>query len=769
MTAAAPRLSIAAALALLGVALGATLLVLGLGSWPGTYYSLIRVVSIVVALVGLVVWLAIAVVRPEHRPASGLAGAFAAALAAFAISALNAPNVRYGFDFLGYAIVLTALYLLFVRAWASAAVAARLEVLLTLACLAGGILFVAATAYAWVDIWDRVGRFVIPPLRASIEGLWIGTPNGFAAFQVLVYCGVVTALVERGRGGRVLAVVLGVVVAIDVFLSASRGAWLGVALAVVVTAVAWLLTTDRDALRRAWRRVWTGRTRFVVVGVAALGALALVAGVVAVLPRLGDTSGAALRASLIEASVRMFQAAPLTGLGPGSWAPNRIAYTDASGVDYYIPHAHNVPAQTLAEFGLVGVLAAIVVVALLVRLIVVGLRRGDGHTRWLALATLFACVYITGQQLVDAWIHQPAILFALAVPIARLDAALPPGSGPSPTEPLSPGLKRQTLALTIVLLVAVVVGSGAALWPEGAADRGLRAVGAADDGRWAEAYDLSTQAAQADPRIPPYQLLRGLSAANLGDLATARDALAAATADDFPATWLDLAAVQARLGDTEGAFDNLARAIRLGPQQTGISVAAAGLAHDLGDDAEARRLLAAAFALLPSLAADPYWQQPAWQAIADGAVTDAVRSADPWQAMLLALETGRFDDARATLGRLDPSARALGETVVAAWSGDQAAFERLHQAARDDPLDAQTVALCRRVARIHDPSLATPGWACDGGFGANTYPVGRVGAGSNDVPLPGPDAFWQGAYAYRRPGPQDLLVPWLLHVHADDT
>ena len=83
------RLRPAVAAVLIGVVLGSLFLVLGLGSWPGTYYSLIRVASIVVALVGLVVWLVIAIVRPEHRPASGLMGAFAAALFAFAISALQ--------------------------------------------------------------------------------------------------------------------------------------------------------------------------------------------------------------------------------------------------------------------------------------------------------------------------------------------------------------------------------------------------------------------------------------------------------------------------------------------------------------------------------------------------------------------------------------------------------------------------------------------------------------------------------------------------------
>jgi O-antigen ligase/tetratricopeptide (TPR) repeat protein len=756
VTVGASRLSPAGILVLVGIATGLTVLVLGLGSFAGTLYTLIREASVAVAVIGLVAWLAVALVRPDLRPVSGLMGAFAAALAAFAVSAFASPQVRFAVDFLGYAVLLTALYLLFVRVWRSTAIAQRLEVLLIAACAATGILFVAAMVNLWATMWTAIGRFVVPPLRFGSEGLWTGTPNALAAFQVLLYCGVVTALAGRGRGGRIAAVVLGVFVSVDVALSASRGAWLGVGLATLVTAVAWLLTRDRTALRAAWTRAWTGRNRLIVFGgvVAALGVFAV--GVVAVLPRLTDTGGAGLRTTLIAASVRMFQAVPLTGLGPGTWAPNRLAYTKAGEIDYYIPHAHNVPAETLAEFGIVGVVAAVVVVMLLVRLIVTGLRRGTGPERGLALAALFACTYIAGQQLVDAWIHQPAVLFALAIPIARLDAALV-----DPPAPKSPWRGR---LLSAVLLVAVLVGAGAALWPEPAAQLDLEAVAAADRAEWQEAYDDATNAAAVDPLMPPYQLMRGLSAAHLGDLATARDALALAATDDLPATWIDLAAVQARLGNTNGATDSLARGTRLGVQQPAIAIAAAGLYQGLGNRAEAIRMLAAAFSELPSLAADPTWRTADWAPIADGAIADAMAQPDRWQAMLVALEAGRLDDAQTIAAEVPEADRDLARTVVAAWTGDQQAFAALHEAARADPVDETLVSMCRRVASVHDPSGTTPGWACDGGWYFGQYPVATIGDGPVEASLPGADAYWHGSYVYRRPGPIDLLVPWLLHI-----
>ena len=749
---------------LVAVAAGASILVFGLGSWAGTYYSNVRVASIAVATIGLIAWLVVALVRPAHRPSSHLLGAFAAALGAFAIGLLAAQNRRLGIDFVGYAVLLTALYLLLVRLWSSASTARSLHALTVVGCAAGGIVFVVAIVRLWSSLWSTLGTFVVPPLRLSYEGLWLGSPNAFAAFQVLLYCSIVAALLDGTRRGRAVAILLGLLVAVDVVLSASRGAWLGIGLATVVTSIAWWLTSGgrRSSLfgRVSHRARWQVAGLVAVILVAVAGAARLGT---ALLPRLTDLNGADLRASFIAASVRMFQSAPVTGVGPGGWVPNRIAFTGPSDIDYYIPHAHNLPAQVLAEFGLVGVVAAIVVVGLLVRLVVTALRAPDESVRRLGLAVLFACVYFTGQQLVDEFVHQPAVMFASALPIARLDATL----AASRSRADGPAVARRPSALlSAVLLVAVVVAAGAALWPERAAQLEESAVTAADDGRWQDAFQLSSQAAAADPSLPVNQFMRGMSAAEVGDLEAARSAFAAsAAADDFPEAWLNLAAVQDRLGDP-GVRVSLDRALRIGRQQPQVAVAAADMYRRLGDDEAARDALAAAFELLPSLAADPLWLTSEWRDVAPVAVDQALDQTDRWSALLLALESGRPETARSILGELGQDERPLGEVTVEAWMGDQAAFDRLYAMARAQPLDRTKVAMCRRVARIHDPSGVARGWTCGGGWWYGVYPVASVGAAADAGPIPGPDAYPHALYAYRRPGPHQLLVPWLLQIHA---
>ena len=748
-------------LALGGTAAGFMVVVFGAGAWAGTYYSNVRIIAIVAALIGILGWLMLALVRPQLRPASQLTGAFAAALAAFGISEVFAWNVRLGFDYLGYAVLLTVLYLLLVRLWATPGVGDRLVVLSAILCAFVGVLFIAITVVEWIGFWSQLERFVVPPLRLGYEGLWLGSPNAVAAFQVLLYATVAGGFWDQGRGARLVTVALGIVVLADVVLSASRGSWLGIGLATVVSGGAVLATSAGRAAVRAVLAHFHGWYR---AGAAAVAIAAAIAGL-AVGPsfaaRLSDFAGADLRTSFLAASWRMFLASPLTGLGPGSWVPARLSFTDASEVDYYIPHAHNVPAQMLSEFGLLGVIAAVVATWLLLRLITRGMRHPTPAVHSAGLAMLFACVYLSGQQMVDAFVHQPAILAVLALPIARLDAMLTPGEAKSARWLPAWAGKR---LLTGMMIVAVFVATGAAMWPEPAAQAEERAVAASDLGEWSAAYSLSSQAASEDPRLAPYQFLRGLSAAELGDLGVARDALStAATLDDYPAAWLDLAAVQLRLDDS-AARTSLDRAVRLGAQQPMIAVPAAQLYLELGDAKAASAQLAAAFKVLPSLAGDPLWSTAEWSAVANAAISEDLAKLDRWSALLLALEAGRFAAASSLAGKLDAGAGGIGRLTFEAWTGNQAAFARLHALAQANPLDATTVGLCLRIARLHDGAGSAPEWTCDGHWWFGIYIIARIGTGIDEAQIPGPEPYPHALFAYRRPGPHELLVPWVFHL-----
>ena len=130
-----------------------------------------------------------------------------------------------------------------------------------------------------------------------------------------------------------------------------------------------LMAVVKGALRSSRSRFAAGA---VALGVAAVGAL-LGPGVLARLGAGGDD----LRAAYVAAATRIFAEAPVLGTGPGTWVIQRVSYTVSPEPDYYIPHAHNIYAQTLAELGIVGAIVGLLAVAMALWMIRTAVRDAD--------------------------------------------------------------------------------------------------------------------------------------------------------------------------------------------------------------------------------------------------------------------------------------------------------------------------------------------------------------------------------------------------------
>lgn len=621
-------------LAWIGIALGAVYLTFGGGGSLGIYLVQWRIASLASIAVALLAWFVAAVRDPAWRPRTALWPAFAASLVAFAVSSATSWDPRLSLEYAAYALICTALYLLLVRLLADPWFRRRMGGMAVLLTLAIGGYYLALVLAHWIYWWSAVGRITVPPLRPASESLTYGNPSAVATMMLLL-CAASLAHLGGGTGRRrVLDVVLVALTAAVVLLTGSRGAWLGVGIAAVVLAALLLyLPESRPTLRALAAR------RAIRYG-AVLVALVLVAAALTLFPALRDrllTNTLTSRLSFYLAALRIFASAPLLGSGPGTWVARRIAFTDPSGVDLYIPHAHDLYLQTLAEFGLLGAVAGAIVVATLGWLVLSAIRGADPLRRRYGWAAVFALVYLAGHQLVDFYANMPAVFFALALTVGLLDAT----SGPLPTTirlpaiqpaairlPSSPGPRtRRVVRRAFPLQVVAALAFSA--WSELAALTQYGAVVAANQGRWDAAFANAGAATAADPAMPSYRFTLGIAAAGAGNLAIARDAFTReAQRDDFPEAWLDLAAVQLRLGDMAGARADLGRALRLGAQQPVVTVAAASLYLQLGDTTAASQAIADAFALAPQLAADPYWSStPALRAAADRAVGPAIAQA----------------------------------------------------------------------------------------------------------------------------------------------
>jgi tetratricopeptide (TPR) repeat protein len=557
-------------------------------------------------------------------------------------------------------------------------------------------------------------------------------------------------------------------VGIASLLTGSRAGWFGLAVAFMVSAALLLASArGRAALGTVARGVTRpGRARIAVGVVAAVAIVGLVAIGPAIVRRATE-GGEDLRAGYLSAALRMFAEAPLTGTGPGTWVMQRIRYTVPPETDYYIPHAHDIYAQTLSELGLLGAAAGVVLVVALAWLVRGAMRDPDPvRRRWGWLAA-FALVYFGAHQLLDFYANMPAVLFAAALPVAWLDATSTGGPRIG-TRSVPVAMGR---AVSVGLAAVIVVAVAGLEWSEAQAMGHEGAVAAANAGQWAQADPLARSAATADPGLPPYQLTEGLAAARAGDHARAAEAFRrVVAADDLPEAWLDLAAEQALLGDAVSAQKSISAALRLGYQRPAVALPAGDLALRIGDPDLAAEAFRDALLATPSLAGDPWWSaDPARAALFPAVRTAAIDAGGPYAGWEIALETGDYIGARSQAEKLDPASAANADRVIGAWTGDDAALHALLAQCAAHPLDVTALTWCARIEGHagNDPEANRyRAWANT--IIGNAYVAGAelrvnpdVQVGRSDA---GNEALFYGYYTYRRPTPWDLLVPDLVHL-----
>ncbi len=386
--------------------------------------------------------------------------------------------------------------------------------------------------------------------------------------------------------------------------------------------------------------------------------------------------------------------------------------------------------------------------------------------------SLLGLVYFGIHQTLDFYANFPAILLAVAIPVAWLDAT----ASEREVTPTRPWIRRVQGSLAgrpgIVGAAALAAAIAFLGWQEGPALTAQTAVDAANAGDWAAADAPARAAAQADPRIAAYSFTAGLTAARAGDHRAAIGFFEAVTrSDDLPEAWLNLAAERFEadgLAARDEVVADLTAALRIGIQRPAVAIAAGELAERVGERAMAVAALARATAAYPSFIADPWWAASTDRAALRDEVVARITSTNPEVGWAIALMLGENATARqlATDPALDPSTIDF----VDAWAGDPAATERLRARCRTDPLASQVLDWCARVERRlgNDEQANVDQYIA-------LVPAGRGGNGFelrvNDDEVVGraldgnAASFW-GTFTYRRFTPWDVLVPSLIHLTA---
>jgi O-antigen ligase len=516
--------------------LAAGLAVFGYVGWDGALWDARYQLVLHLLAIGAIGGLALIAMRGGELPRTPVDLPLLAVVAAFGVATASAMNhgmsLRALAAIVAYAAMLPVV-LLCVRhrpSWVGVVTAVPV-LLLSIPTLA--VMLVRRVE------WVAVGAPGLPPIRLPGEG----TPFGSVAVPPFVIwpAWALAGLIESPRWRRVVQTGLVVVGVPMTVLSGSRSAWLAMGITIVAAAVPWAWGR-RDRLMPSG----TPHARTIGLGLVALAGIA--AAVVLVAPRLTAVTSLIYRVSLWRDTLAAWSTDPLLGIGPGFMPYARQAAAPDFTFPVRQPHSHNLPLGVLGDAGLVGLVAALVLVGVIAWF--AGpwqARTRTGRTAGFLLLGLLVAGLFEDLTFVPAFNLLAITLLAVALTDAGVVAWRP--------------LRRRLVllpaaAVGLVLLAGMVVADAGAIAYRAGTD-------AAADGDWEPATAMLEQSVQIDPWHPagPKALAVAAERAGLPDEArAAAEAAVERNAGDAP-SWVNLAFLCADERDADCQEAATARAV----------------------------------------------------------------------------------------------------------------------------------------------------------------------------------------------------------------
>jgi O-antigen ligase len=246
--------------------------------------------------------------------------------------------------------------------------------------------------------------------------------------------------------------------------------------------VAAVLTAALVALPLARRRGWT-LTRAQVLAIAGILLIVSVGGAVFAAGRAEGRAtpaqAASMRAQFTETSLRMFESAPLLGVGTGQYYDRSAEFMPAALRSFYgNENAHNYFAQVFAELGVVG---GVLFMWLIAAVLIHGWRSARSPDADAAMLGLFAGI---AGYLMTAITGHPMLVSEAALPFWATCGVIA-GRGVAARRP---GLPLVPLAAAVAVLAAIVINTSQAARAAAAtlvqpADQGFHQLETAPSGR----------------------------------------------------------------------------------------------------------------------------------------------------------------------------------------------------------------------------------------------------------------------------------------------
>jgi O-antigen ligase/tetratricopeptide (TPR) repeat protein len=513
-----------------GLVIGAGLLVFGYAGWDGALWDPRWQLALHVLAVAAILGLALHAIRGCLIPRTRLDLPILGLVGAFALSAVSAEN--HGLALRAMAAILATVAMLPV-----ALVALRHRPTLTaLVVIAPTIVLLVGGAAAMVGRrveWYTAGApGLLPPLRLAGEGTPLGSV-AVPAFVLLALLPLTMCISPRTLRRWTQALLVGIGVPV-VVLSGSRSAWFAFAAAGAVFAapIGW------RGMLRAMPRRWGPRE----LATGALAVAAAGAAIAVVVPRAFSITSLIYRGNLWRDTIAAWATDPLLGIGPGTMPYARQAAAEPLTFPVQQPHSHNLVLGVLGDTGIVGLIAAVLLVVAFAWI------AGPWRSRTAAgraAASVLAGFAIAGLFEDLTFIPGFNLLVVLLAAIALRDAGAVDWVRPVR---VGGAARRMTVAVAGAAAIMVVLAAGSG---DAAAVAYRLGTDAAGRGDWSVASSLLSTSVELDPWHPAGPKALTVAADAAGDEALALSAAHRAV-ELYPgdgASWANLAILCQRVGE----------------------------------------------------------------------------------------------------------------------------------------------------------------------------------------------------------------------------
>lgn len=443
--------------------------------------------------------------------------------------------------------------------------------------------------------------FDLTQLELPRPGSTIGNPNSFGAFLIMIFpFSLSRALLLKNWIAKIVLGLYSLVLLFLLFLTFSRGAWIGGFVALVMIGMLYLQHQGLLSVVRI-KQWWGGLQGAIKSGLMAMmiaGVIIAIMGGVLLLDSL-DTGGrdVNLRTRIYEFAFDLVNESPITGHGLFTFGQG---YERLESMPPHQPHshAHNLVLNVSAEMGLLGLIALVLTVMIASRQMIQNWRQSTPNQRPVLMGTIGAVIGFGTHHLFDTPAMMPviALMGLLALSLATASSQVP--------QPVTMAWRRIGQSISMIVMVSTLLISG--FWSAGIYQQYVDALKLAneDNGRdYLSAAEAMQSVIDSDPSLGLYHgqqgFLYGMDADINNNFDSARLGIESYQQylDIEPHSavgWANIAGLYWQIGEHEQAFSAMRGAVQLAPLSWQLQLNLGIYAEATGNETLARQAYAEA-------------------------------------------------------------------------------------------------------------------------------------------------------------------------------